>query len=213
MFSPLAPALHLTGPMIQRIGACILVSFLGVGCGVGDDELEPIDPNPNNLVCTDSFRITGTFVPGTPARPTMDPDMPLDPFTGCWPVGTWNFTVSIDPSDENIQDITGDKQPDRCGRVAGTSIATFDSGYSFTVTRVQDANGTDFVDDYRVNNLPADKKLYKVKVTEGGGGLCEGGLEIYSLDGLSYWNLHPALNANNTLSGVGDFHIYEEKQY
>ncbi len=209
--------------MIQRIGACILVSSLAVGCGVGDDDLEPLDPNPNKLVCTDAFKVTGTFVPD-PAwpRPTQDPDNMADPFMGCWPVGTWNFTVSLDPSDENVQDITGDMVADRCGRITGTSPATFDSSYNFVVTRAADPDGgTDYIDDYRLNGSVQeggrtkwnDKWLYKVKVTAGGGELCEGGLELYSLDGKSYWNLHPALGADNTLTGFGDFHIYEETQY
>jgi hypothetical protein len=205
--------------MIQRIGACILVSSLAVGCGVGDDELEPLDPNPNKLVCTDAFKVTGTFT-ADPAWPRPATDPGGEPFTGCWPVGTWNFTVSLDPADDNIQDITGDQQGDRCGRVTGTQPATFDAAYSFTVLRMQDPNGEDTVDDYRLNGSVQeggktkwnDKWLYKVKVTEGGGGECEGGLELYSLDGKSYWNLHPMLEGT-ALTGFGDFHVYQEVQY
>ena len=205
--------------MIQRIGACILLSSLGVGCGVGDEGVDPIDPNPNKLVCTDAFKVTGSFVPGTPARPVTDPEDPASPFTGCWPVGTWNFTVTIDPTDENIQDITGDQVADRCGSVTNTSIATFDASYSFTVNRTADAN-EDWIDSYTLTGSVQegtktrwnDKYLYKVKVTEGGNRECIGGLELYSLDGKSYWNLQPA-QAGTTINGFGDFHQYQEPQY
>lgn len=206
--------------MIQRIGACILISSLGIGCGVGDDDkLEPLDPNPNRLVCTDAFKVTGSFVPGTPARPITDPEDPASPFTGCWPVGTWNFTLTTDPTDENILDITGDKKADRCGSVTSTSIATFDASYSFVVGRVADVN-EDYIDTYTVTGqvpegvktLWNDKYVYKLKVTEGGGGECTGGLELYSRDGKSYWNLQP-VQTGTSITGFGDFHLYEESQY
>lgn len=196
-----------------------MVPLLGVGCGVGDDGdddiIGPPDPNPNGLVCTDAFKVTGTFTPGTPARPVLDDEG--EPFTGCWPVGTWNFSVTLDPTDENILDVTGDQQPDRCGRVSGTTAAGFDAAYSFSVNRVLEAEG--YVDDYVLTGAVQegekwkwnDKYLYRLKVTEGGGGECEGGLELYSLDGKSYWNLKPALTGTE-LTGFGDFGLYVEPQ-
>ncbi|HWO21088.1 MAG TPA: hypothetical protein VNO30_20110 [Kofleriaceae bacterium] len=205
--------------MINRVGAFILVSTLGVGCGVGDDaKVEPIDPNPNGLVCTDAFKITGTFTPGTPARPTVDPEDPTVPFTGCWPFGTWNFTVTRDPLEDNIQDITGDAKGDRCGAVSGTQIATFDASYSFIATRTPDPN-SDFIDSYSLAGQTVqggktfwnDKYLFKLKVTEGGGGECEAGIELYDRGGTNYWNLHPSLKGT-TINGFGDFGLYEEPQ-
>jgi hypothetical protein len=203
--------------MIHRVGACLFVSFFAVGCGVGDDDVLPNDPNPDNLVCTDAFKVTGSFVAGTPERPITDPENPTDPFTGCWPVGTWNFTASLDPGDENVVDITGDQVGDRCGAVGGTQAATFDASYSFTVNRTDDGDG--WVDSYVLNGAVQegeqwrwnDKLLFRLKVTEGGGGECEGGLELYSADGKSYWNLKPALTGN-AISGFGDFKLYEESQ-
>jgi hypothetical protein len=203
--------------MINRVGSFVLVSILGVGCGVGDDaKVEPIDPNPNNLVCTDAFKITGTFTAGLPARPLTDAEGA--PFTGCWPYGTWNFTVTRDTSEENIQDITGDQKGDRCGAVPATQAATFDASYSFTVTQQPDAN-VDFIDIYTLAGQTVsggktfwnDKVVFKTKVTEGGGGECEAGIELYDRSGTSYWNLHPALTGN-TVSGFGDFGLYEDAQ-
>jgi hypothetical protein len=188
----------------------MLVSLLGAGCGVGDDDTLPPTPNPNGMVCTDAGKVTGTFAPGTPAKP--------DDVEGCWPVGTWNFTVALDPSDDNVLDITGDDQPDRCGRVTGTSPGTFDASYSFVVERMLTDDGWDesYVltgavkesdGRYRWN----DKILYRLKVTEGGGGECEGGLEFYSLDGKHYWNLKPS-KTGTVLDGVAEFAIYKEPQ-
>jgi hypothetical protein len=196
--------------MIQRVGACILGSLFAVGCGVGDDGGGiPENKNPNGLVCTDAGTITGTFTAGTPVQP---PDV-----SGCWPVGTWTFTVALDPADDNVLDITGDDQPDRCGRVSGTNAAVFDASYSFVVNRTMTEDGWDesyvltgAVQDgerYKWN----DKLLYRLKVSEGGGGDCEGGLELYSLDGKSYWNLKPS-QLGAVLSGVAEFALYEESQ-
>jgi hypothetical protein len=212
----MAPSLHNAVAMIQRLGAFLLLSsFLGVGCGVGDD-------SGDIPICADAFKVTGTFTPGTPARPATDPTPDetgaYPPFTGCWPFGTWNFTVAIDPSEDAIQDFNNDKVPDRCGTVSGTSIATFESSYSFTVTRMDDAKD-DFIDTYTLAGTTQDgertffndKILYKLKVTEGGSAECEGGLELYSKDGKSFWNLHPT-QGGTTIGGTGDFFLYKSSQ-
>jgi len=206
----LAPPLHTIIGMTQRLGAFILVSLFGVGCGVGDDKVEPNDPNPENIICSDSFKLTGTFTPGLPAR---DADSP----TGCWPVGTWTFTAALDPSSEGIRDITGDQLADRCGEVARTTAATFDASYSFTVSRTMDGDG--WIEGYQLAGTSVaadgrtmwnDKVLYKLKVTEGGSLDCEGGLELYSPDGKSYWNLHPTQADGQPIGGTGDFVLYAE---
>lgn len=201
--------------MIQRLGAFLVVSsLLGVGCGVGDD-------SGDMPVCSDAFKVTGTFVPGTPARPATlpspDPDGTYPPFTGCWPVGTWNFTVALDP-DATIQDFNDDGTSDRCGQVADTKAATFDASYSFVVERKDDAT-LDYVDSYSLTGsttsgdktLWNDKVVYKLDVSEGGSGQCEGGISIYSKDGKTFWNLHPALT-DTTIAGTGDFFYYKKSR-
>ena len=198
-----------------------MISFLAVGCSVDGDEFEKPNPNPTKLVCSDSFRITGTFAESAnPPRP-IDTDTGL-PITGCWPVGKWTFTVALDPTDDSILDLTGDDQADRCGKVAGTSAATFDARYSFDVTRtnVVFPDGSEgFEEKYVLEGAVPDgnfsrwndKIFYRLKVTEGGGGLCEGGLELYSMDKTSYWNLHPA-QTGTVLSGDGDYALFQEPQ-
>ena len=47
---------------------------------------------------------------------------------------------------------------------------------------------------------PADPTA-DVGVTSGGGGLCSGHFNIYSTDGLTVWNLTPALQAGGTIDG------------
>jgi hypothetical protein len=202
--------------MIQRLGACILVSFVAAGCGVGDDEEFALD----QAVCTDAFKATGSLVPDpTMPRPIQDPNNPADPFTGCWPVGTWNFTVSLDPSNDNINDVDGDQVGDRCGSVSNTQAATFDASYSFTVKRAEGMDGQGPEDSYILNGAVQegdqwrwnDKVLFRLKVTEGGGGECEGGLELFSADGKSYWNMKPALTGT-TITGFGDFKLFNKPQ-
>lgn len=212
----MAPLLHTVRPMIERLGACFFVSLLAVGCGVGDDDGEFAQ---DQAVCADAFKVSGSMTPKAPLRPTMDPNNPADPFTGCWPVGTWNFTVSLDPSNENIIDVDGDQQGDRCGSVSGTRPATFDASYSFTVDRAEGSDGQGPADSYTLVGAVAegerfrwnDKFLFRLKVTEGGGGECEGGLELFSEDGKSYWNLKPALTGT-TISGFGEFKLFEKAQ-
>lgn len=215
----MAPALHILAAMIHRVGACIFVSLLAVGCGVGNDDLEETPTNPNGLTCSDAFKISGTFAPGTPARPIdMDTGAPI---TGCWPVGTWTFTVTRDPGADNVLDLTGDGAPDRCGEVAKTTAPTIDASYAFTVKREYVVEPTEegYIESYQMTGAVEDaqqirwngKVLHRLKVTEGGGGECEGGVEIYSADGLNYWNLKPALTGT-TLSGFGDYAAYEKSQ-
>ncbi len=186
-------------------------------CGVGSDgdggddaPIEPVKPNPLLISCTDAFKVTGTFTPSS-ARPVD--------VGGCWPAGTWTFGVTLDPSDEAILDVTGDKLPDRCGRVAGTTAATFKASYSFVVTRTD--NGEGYADGYMMagsTGLAADCAqagdcVARLKVSEGGGRVCEGGLEIYSADRKMYWNLHPAqATGSTTLDGFGEYTAYNEAQ-
>jgi hypothetical protein len=193
-------------------------------CGVDDGgKTETVNPNPLAIQCTDAFKVTGTFTAST-ARPTDNPSTPNvdEAVLGCWPAGTWTFSLALDPGNENILDINGDKLPDRCGQVAGTAAATFKQSCSFTVTRADDGNG--YVDAYTVNGggfaadcSQAGECVARLKVSEGGARECEGGFEIYSADRKEYWNLKPeqasapAPNAGG-LDGVGEYTRYNAPQ-
>lgn len=213
-----APPLHLSLAMMQRLGAFLfLSSLLGVGCGVGDD-------SGDTPVCSDSFTVTGSFVPNASMpRPATLPGTEAEnnvpqPFTGCWPVGTWNFTVALNSSADTLQDLNGDGAADQCGKVSGTQAATVDASYSFVVDRMTDPV-KDYVDSYSLAGATQsgndliwnDKIVYRLGVSEGGSGECEGGIEIFSKDAKRFWNLHPTLTGNK-IEGTGDFFQYQSSQ-
>lgn len=202
--------------MTRRIGACLVMSLL-IGCGVGGgggdgfDDPEDLDPNPNKLTCSDAFKISGSFVESEPR--------PAD-VAGCWAVGTWTFTVSRDPGEDNVLDITGDQKPDRCGAVSGTTAATSETNFVFQVTLEGDPEiPGDSFEKYALEGQTIvgertqwnGKLVEKMKVTEGGSGECEAGIELISMDGKSEWNVKPSL-AGTTLTGIVDFALYQDSQ-
>jgi hypothetical protein len=203
---------------MQKAGAVIFSMLLGA-CGVGSDggggddgpPPNPPDPNPLAMKCTDAFTITGTFAPTT-ARPAD--------VLGCWGAGTWTFSLALDPSTDSILDVTGDQKPDRCGSVAGTSAATFKPSYSFTLAITTTAEGEyDSVYTFAPGQgIAADCTgagdcLARLKVSQDGARECEGGIEIYSADRKSYWNLHPnQKTGEGNIAGVGEFTLYNEPQ-
>ena len=130
------------------------------------------------ITCEARVTLAGQFVRGA--------DQPAD-IAGCWPVGHWEFTPTLEDSD-----CVGD-------------VALLPS-YSFDVTRDAEENY-----NYTVGTDPTGR--HRVKVTSGGSGLCEGGLEIFSQDGLSVLNLKPQLAADGTISGFGEFTAYTANQW
>lgn len=112
---------------------------------------------------------------------------PPDVF-GCWPVGLWTFTASV----------TENQCPDP---------PQLEAQYQVKVERDAEDN-----EIYTYMNDPSYERV-RLKVTSGGGGLCEGGFEIYSPDGKILTNLKPALQADKTLNGFGDYEVYNEDQW
>jgi len=176
---------------MRKVGALILLGLSVGACGVGDEDYTPPETDDRNeklgIVCDAVFNITGTFVEAaTPARPAEDP--------GCWPVGTWTFTASL-------ADNTCPAGPD------GTSTVTVLPRYQFTVARAEGADMQGWADTYTwAGDLSAVRRL---KVTAGGGGDCEGGVELFSPDGTEFWNMKPT-QVGGVLSGVGEYAKYNE---
>ena len=163
---------------MQKAGAYIFFALMTTACGVGSDGGGTSSDDPDvvaGITCRTDFKLTGTFVAGTPARP-IDPDTG-QPMTGCWPVGTWTFTATVDTE-------AMEKHP--CA-TAPTPLAE----YKFSVARTEDPNAGGLVESYTWMGDQAS--LFKLSVSEGGGGDCEGDLELYSADNTEYWNMHPAL--------------------
>jgi hypothetical protein len=179
-------------------------SLLGLGllvvsaCGVGDDG-PPSTPEPRT--CLAHLALTGTFTmsqasPDNQNNNTGDPPGDGIPdIQGCWPVGVWTFTASV---------------------VDNTCAAApeLQSQYKFTGVFVPDPVTPDYT--FTLNAPDPNTMHHRVGVSEGGGALCSGSVELYSDDGLKSWILDPALNVFNTsgpLTGQGEYAEWTVAQY
>lgn len=69
----------------------------------------------------------------------------------------------------------------------------------------------DIVPVYAYLTDPAAR--YIVKVSQGGSGLCEGEVDLYSADGKTVYSLKPELNADSSITGDGEYNIYGTDQW
>ena len=53
----------------------------------------------------------------------------------------------------------------------------------------------------------------RVKVSQGGDGLCEGEVNLFSADGKEVWILKPELYADLHLGGSGEYQLYNSDQW
>jgi hypothetical protein len=179
-----------------------LLALLLLGaCGVGDEGNEPVDPGNMTAaerLCTDTYTIAGNFTLGTASpdrvnNETQEPPGDGEPdIQGCWPAGTWKFSLTS---------TGGDCSP----------APSIPPSVEFRVDFIDDPVEFSFEE---VLTVPASEH-YRLHVSQGGGGLCEGGLEIYSNDGKEVWNLQPALDVFNTsgpLTGLGEFSRFSKNQ-
>lgn len=175
---------------MRRAGACIFLSVLVGACGVGEEGGPIVTEEPDEklgILCRADFSVTGTFTAGAPARPAEVP-------TGCWPVGTWTFTAALETNE--------------CG-AAPTQLET---SYSFRVDRSTNPDPTmDIGWEESYTYLGNDAVLHRLKVSEGGGAECEGGLELYNADGTEFWNLKPA-QGGTTINGFAEYAKYDSDQ-
>jgi hypothetical protein len=128
------------------------------------------------IVCSAQMNITGSFAVGTPKPAEI---------SGCWPIGTWTFTMTVAGHNCGAAPTPLPQYQIRVDR----DVASEDPDYTWLYTYVTDPN-----------DMHAE-----VSVTSGGGGLCEAEVLLYQDEGLTIWNLHPALQADNTLNGLGDY--------
>ena len=112
-------------------------------------------------------------------------------WTGCWPVGTWTFAAAQVETD--------------CG-TPGVLLPQ----YQIRGDDVPDENGDP---DYKMTYVTDPTVMNICKVSEGGSGLCEGELDLYSADGKQVWLLKPELNADNTVTGDGEYSDYNSNQW
>ncbi|MEZ4404208.1 MAG: hypothetical protein R3B06_29570 [Kofleriaceae bacterium] len=136
----------------------------------------------DQITCSAQLTITGSA-----ALEPQPPDI-----SGCWPVGTWTFQVAIAANTCNP---------------APTPLAQ----YQIKVERDLASPEPDHTYIYSYLTDPADTTAH-VSTTSGGGGLCEGEVLVYADNGLSVWNMHPALQAGGALTGIGDFETHTTNQ-
>jgi len=110
---------------------------------------------------------------------------------GCWPVGTWTFSAAIASND--------------CD-----TAPTFLPQYQFKVDQTLDADGNP---EQSFTYLTDPNSHFRVKVTSGGAGQCEGELDLYSTDGTEVWILHPELYDDLSVLGDGEYSLYDSDQW
>jgi hypothetical protein len=187
-FAPmhLASVLRGKGRMMRIAGVSALL--LATGCLV---ESSGEDLTPTDLlgrICTVDLAITGNFVQSKAPPPHEDGT----PYTGCWPIGTWTFSATIGQGD--------------CKTQAPQLLAQ----YQFKVEEMLDQDGI----PYQVNTYMTDPTVRnRVKVSQGGAGLCEGELNLFSVDGKEVTILKPGLYADLRLEGSGEFQVYGSDQW
>jgi hypothetical protein len=171
--------------MLRIAGVSALI--LATGCLVEStgEDLTPTDML--GRVCTTELAVTGSFVQSKAAPPHEDGT----PYTGCWPIGTWTFSASYGMGD--------------C-----TTKPALLAQYQFKVDELFDMDGI----PYQVNTYMTDPSARaRVKVSQGGDGLCEGELNLFSADGKEVTILKPELYADQHLGGNGELQIYKSDQW
>jgi hypothetical protein len=179
---------------IRALGIASLCA-LGLGaCGLGSDDSVD-DSALNKQLCHTDVNITGTMIPT--AKPAdYDPELGD---TNCWAAGVWTFTAAPAAANE-----------DGTAQCVTTSLLP-----EYKVIVVKDF-ANEGKESYAFATNP--QATTRLKVSSGGGGLCEGVFEIYSSDGKVLHNLHPALlpaptpGANHQLNGKGEYQVFEVDQ-
>jgi hypothetical protein len=139
-------------------------------------------------VCTQTLKHSGSFVQSKAPPPKEDGT----PYTGCWPIGTWTFTAAVEG-------------PGDCDNTPSLLPQ-----YQFKVDEMLDADGI----PYQVNTYMTDPTVrHRVKVSQGGAGLCEGELNLFSADGKEVWILKPSMYADLHLEGEGEYQLYGSDQW
>ena len=175
---------------MNKAGTLFAAAVLLGACGVGDPEGPPAETDDRDeklgIICNAELALTGTFAPGTPGRPAETP-------TGCWPVGTWTFTASM--------------RTNECE----TTPAQLATTYSFRVDRVEDTSTTGNGGYDETYTWLGTGQAFRLKVSEGGGGECEGGLELYNSTGTEWWNFKPSQKGTQ-ITGFAEYALYDSDQ-
>ncbi len=170
---------------IQGLFCVAGLSVLVAAC-VPDGSMSFPDPNGPENKATGRVCTAILNLTGTFTPGAPDPDTAN--MGKCWPVGTWTFSASM--GDSNCM-----------------TPPSLDQQYAFT-----DARDTDNVDTIVYLNSPGNDHV-RIKVNAGDGGICEGIIDIFSPDGMAVTAFRPALQADNSLNGFGEYDLYDTDQF
>jgi hypothetical protein len=139
-------------------------------------------------ICTAQLSTAGSFVQSK--TPPVNPEDGT-PYTGCWPIGTWTFTAAMVSNECETPPVLLQQ-------------------YEFRVDEMTDMDGN----PYQVNTIMQPTEMRsRVKVSQGGDGLCEGEVNLFSADGKEVWILKPELYADNHLGGNGEYQLHHDDQW
>lgn len=174
--------------MLRIAGVSAL--FLVTGCLVSSDP-DPVPTPPDLLgrICTQQLAVTGSFVQSVAPPANADGT----PYEGCWPIGTWTFSATVGDGDCSTKP---------------TPLAQ----YQFKGELMPDPDVPG--DNFQVFTYMTDPTIRnRLKVSQGGDGLCEGELNLFSTDGKQVFILKPELYADSHLGGMGEFQLFGSDQW
>lgn len=173
--------------MLRIAGLCAALFATGCAVETPGSGSDVVRNDRNGRLCATQLTVSGAFMQSK-APPVHEDGAP---YTGCWPIGVWTFAA---------QRGTGD-----CGD--GVDLLP---QYQFRVEERFDADGN----PYQVNTYMTDPSTrHRVKVSQGGAGLCTGELNLFSADGTEVWIIKPALYADGRLGGDGEYSLYGTDQW
>jgi hypothetical protein len=127
------------------------------------------------IICESTLNVTGSYVVGD-AQPSD--------FLGCWPVGRWTFTASID-----FQGCSPQPQ--------------ITEEFVYDVTMDDDSN------QIIVYTTDPDNERVSFKVSSEGDGLCHGLFDHYYTDG-TVLTFRPTKQEDGSLVGFGAYSVFAE---
>jgi hypothetical protein len=167
---------------MMRTGSALFALILA-SAAAGCDPGSVENDTEDELLCASTLNITGTFAIGDPQPAEI---------SGCWPIGTWTFALAV--GEHNCA-------------AAPTPLPE----YQIRVDRDLASEDPDYVWLYTYVTDPSDMTA-DISVTSGGGGLCEAEVMLFQDGGKTVWNLHPALQADRSLTGLGDYEEHSQNQ-
>lgn len=128
--------------------------------------------------------VTGTFVEGA-VQPAE--------LMGCWPVGTWTVSATIDRLGCDPQPMFTDNE--------------FTESYVYEVTYDEEASTHNVL----FMNDPSDERV-NLKISTAGDSLCHGGFDHFALDG-TVIGFRPTLQLDGTLQGIGMYTVHKDDTF